>query len=301
MPQSGTEVRNQLEELLYAAGCEGLWDHILDNYDDVEWPDVAVADDVLERISAKSEPALLTAYFPATDMSILVELALQLAASDLVSGQPRIEDVENEDWLENWRRNFTITELTDKTLVVPTWQELPQTETRLGLRIYPGQGFGTGTHETTRLAADFLEKELACIQKPATVLDVGTGSGILAILAAKRGAAKVLALDVDEDALTNARENCVHNQVDKQIVLSHMLVADVGEAFDLVVANIIVPVLRELAPGFPALVKAGGSLILSGILREQLPELTEIYSGLGFEIKNSTTSGEWSACLCKLS
>jgi len=300
MPQSGFAARNQLEELLYAAGCEGLWDHILDDYDYVKWPDATAVESVFASISEESAPALLTAYFPATDMSILVELALQLTAFDLVSGQPQIDDVENEDWLENWRRNFTITELTAKTLVVPTWQELPQTETRLGLRIYPGQGFGTGTHETTRLAADFLEKELAKTQKPAAVLDVGTGSGILAILAAKRGAAKVLALDVDADALINARENCAHNQELESIVLSRMPVADVDETFDIVVANIIAPILRQLAPGFPALVKAGGHLILSGMLREQLPEVMEIYSGLGFAIKESAVAGAWAACLCKL-
>ncbi len=297
MPQSGVEVRNQLEELLYAAGCDGLWDHILDDYDDSEWPADAA---VFESVSEKSVPALLTAYFPESDPLQLAELGLQLTALGLILDHPQIEDVENEDWLENWRQNFTITELTDKTLVVPTWQELPQSETRLGLRIYPGQGFGTGTHETTRLAADFLEKMLSGIQKPAAVLDVGTGSGILAILAAKRGAAKVLALDVDADALKNALENCAHNQVVEQIVLSRMPVADVDEEFDIVVVNIIAPVLRQLAPGFPALVKTGGHLILSGMLQEQLPELMEIYSELGFAIKESATSGEWAGCLCKL-
>jgi ribosomal protein L11 methyltransferase len=301
MPQPGITDRIRLEELLYAAGCEGLWDHILDDYDDSNWSDVAAAAVVFESVSEKSVPALLTAYFPKSDPSQLAELALQLVALGLVSGQPQIENVKNEDWLENWRLNFTITELTDKTLVVPTWQELPQSENRFGLRIYPGQGFGTGTHETTRLAAEFLEKDLARIEKPAAaVLDVGTGSGILAILAAKRGAARVLALDVDEDALKNARENCAHNQVVEQIVLSRMPVADVDEQFDVVVANIIVPVLRQLAPGFPALLKTGGHLILSGILREQLPGLEGIYSELGFEVKERAISGAWAACLCKL-
>ena len=299
MPRPGVEVREQLEDLLYAVGCEGLWDHILDDYKDEEWPDVSGVDSSFDKVSGGSESALLTAYFSEPGPARLAELAFQLTALDLVSAEPQVEDVEDEDWLENWRRNFTITELTDETLVVPTWQELPPAETRLGLRIYPGQGFGTGTHETTRLAADFLEKELICSQKPVSVLDVGTGSGILAILAAKRGAAGVLALDVDEDALVNARENISHNQVHEQIILSSMPVADVDDEFDLVVANIIAPVLRHLAPEFPALVKAGGYLILSGMLCEQLPELMELYSGLGFEIKESAASGAWSACLCK--
>ncbi len=296
MPRPGTEARDQLEELLFAAGCQGLWDHILDNYDDTERPELAPADVICAKNPRESSPALLTAYFPETEMSVLVELALQLAALDLISGQPQIEDVEDEDWLENWRRNFRITELTDKTLVVPSWQELPAAETRLGLRIYPGQGFGTGTHETTRLAADFLEKELACVKEPATVLDIGTGSGILAILAAKRGAAQVTALDIDEDALINAQENCAHNQVVELVTLSSLPVAEVDGVFHIVVANIIAPILRQLAPGLPALVAERGCLILSGMLREQLSEVINVYSALGFVVKETSTAGAWAAC-----
>ncbi len=299
LPRFGAENRDRLEDLLFAAGCQGLWDHILDNYADTEGPEVAADDAVCAKNSRKSPPAPLTAYFPETDMSVLAELALRLAALDLISGPPQIEDVENEDWLESWRRNFKITELTAKTLVVPSWQELPAAETRLGLRIYPGQGFGTGTHETTRLAADFLEKELANVKEPATVLDVGTGSGILAILAVKRGAAQVLALDIDEDALSNARENCAHNQAVAQVTLSSLPVAEVDEVFHIVVANIIAPVLRQLAPALPALVAAGGCLILSGMLREQLSEVIKIYSALGFVVKETSTAGAWAACVMR--
>ncbi|MCD6270107.1 MAG: 50S ribosomal protein L11 methyltransferase, partial [Deltaproteobacteria bacterium] len=202
LPKSGSSVRAALEELLYAAGCTGIWDHLLDDCGAKAWS----AEDINDSFMASGD-ALLTAYFPAETQPHLAELALQLEALDLVVAAPQLELVQGEDWLYNWRQNFTITELTDNTLVVPTWEELPAAETRLGLRIYPGQGFGTGTHETTRLAAVFLEQELGRTLKPATLLDVGTGSGILAILAAKRGAERVLALDLDADALVNAREN----------------------------------------------------------------------------------------------
>lgn len=296
LPKPGAETRAQLEDELYLSGCEGIWDHLLD-----DCGAEALIEVELKGHFTSSGAAYLTAYFPDNLQLHLSELSLKLEALELVSETPRIETVKNEDWLENWRQNFTITELTEKTLVVPAWRELPVSERRLGLRIYPGLGFGTGTHETTRLAAVLLENELTRAAKPVSVLDVGTGSAILAILAAKRGAKRILALDIDEDALLNARENCHHNLVTEQIVLSSTPVTALNEKFQLIVANIIAPVLRQLAPEFSRLIKPGGRLILSGILVEQLAEVTKVYSELGFVIKESQTAGEWAACTCELS
>ena len=297
MPKPGPEIRAGIEALLYTFGCVGIWDHLLDGRVDAgnseAWTDVATDD------SATSARALLTAYFPEEVRPRLVELALHLQAEDLVAAEPQLETVPDEDWLENWRRNFSITELTDNTLVVPIWEELPAFETRLGLRIYPGQGFGTGTHETTRLAAFFLEHELARARNPVSFLDVGTGSGILAILAAKRGAEPILALDLDSDALLNARENCGHNLVSEKIVLAETPVDQVTEKFSLITANIIAPVLRQLAPELSRLLKPGGRLILSGILIEQLPDLLELYAELGLIVQERKILGEWTACVCQ--
>ncbi len=285
-PVPGSEVRLRLEEILYSAGCGGIWDHTLNNGWQGAGPE-------------SFEPLLLTAYFPVAMEPLLSQLAGQLEAQKLVSDRPRLQAVKNEDWLDGWRKNFSLTPLTKQTVVVPSWQELPATESRLGLRIYPGQGFGTGTHETTRLAAVFLEEELGSEAGSVNVLDVGTGSGILAILAAKRGAARVLALDIDEDALTNARENCAHNQVCDQVLLENHPLTQVPETFTLVVANIIAPVLLQLAPEFSRLLKPGGRLILSGILVDQIPEVTKTYAGLGFLVKPTETMGEWAAFVCQ--
>lgn len=256
-PEPGLEVRSQLEDLLYSSGCGGIWDNGPHNAQD----------------GGLSEPSLLTAYFPGAMQTLLSQLARQLEAQKLVSGRPQIQAVENEDWLDGWRKNFSLTRLTERTLIVPSWQELPAAETRLGIKIYPGQGFGTGTHATTRLAAIALEEELESEPGPASVLDVGTGSGILAILAARRGAARVLALDIDDEALANARENCAHNQICAQVSLENRPIAQIEEQFTLVVANIIAPVLLQLAPEFTRLLKSGGRLILSGILVDQILEL----------------------------
>ena len=284
-PVSGSEARSQLEDILYSAGCGGIWDH-------------ASTNDREGACLESSEPSLLTAYFTGEMQPLLLQLARQLENRELVFGRPQIIAVENEDWLDGWRKNFTLAELTKRVLVVPSWQDLPVAETRLGIRIYPGQGFGTGTHETTRLAAVALEEELES-EAFASVLDVGTGSGILAILAAKRGAVRVLALDIDEEALANARENCVHNQVCDLVMLESRPLTQIQEEFNLIVANIIAPVLLQLAPQFPRLLKPGGRLILSGILVDQIPELIKTYADLGFFIKPAETMGEWAALVCE--
>ena len=285
-PAAGIEVRPQLEDLLYAGGCGGIWDHT-----------AKIGQG--ENYSENSEPSLLTAYFPDEMQPFLAQISQHLESRNLVSDRPRIQTVENEDWLDGWRKNFTLTPLTEQTLVVPSWQELPAAETRLGIKIYPGQGFGTGTHETTRLAASFLENELWADTGDECLLDVGTGSGILSILAAKRGAYRILALDIDEDALVNARENCVYNQVCDQISLESRPLTEVEEKFTLIVANIIAPVLLQLAPEFSRLLKPGGRLILSGILVDQLPGLKKNYTDLGFLVKSTESMGEWAAFVCK--
>ena len=284
-PVPGPEVRLRLEDILYSAGCGGIWDHIPNNS--------------REGICPERSESLLTAYFSGETQSYLTKISRQLEIEKLVSGRPQVLAVENEDWLDGWRKNFTLTSLTERTLVVPTWQELPAAETRLGIRIYPGQGFGTGTHETTRLAAVALEEELESEPEPASVLDVGTGSGILAILAAKRGAAHVLALDIDEEALTNARENCAHNQVCNRVFLESRPLTEVQGKFSLIVANIIAPVLLQLAPEFLRLLKPGGRLILSGILVDQILKLRETYAAFGFLVKPTETMGEWAAFICE--
>ena len=286
-PLPGLEVRARLEDTLYAAGCGGIWDHAPENGNDV-------------LFSENSETSLMTAYFPVAMQALLPLLGRQLEGQMLVSGLPQIQAVENEDWLDGWRKNFTLTELTEQTLIVPSWQELPEAETRLGIKIYPGQGFGTGTHETTRLAAIALEKKLDESEfGSASVLDVGTGSGILAILAAKRGAVRVLALDIDEEALINARENCAHNLACDQVSLESRPITEVEEEFNLIVANIIAPVLLQLAPEFSRLLKSGGRLILSGILVEQIPQVRKVYTDLGFLVKPMESIGEWAGFVCE--
>ncbi len=290
-PLPGAAVRERLEEVFYSSGCSGIWEH----GEKVALPE---AGSVPER-----EVGELTAYFPGSPPEHPEQLAWWPAVKELIAGRPFVGRIADQDWMAGWREKFAPTPLTEETLVIPSWEPGPADENRRVIKIYPGLGFGTGTHETTRLAARLLEERLNRFSDEArgglSLLDVGTGSGILAILAAVCGVGRILALDIDSDALDNARENCIHNRVEKRVELSDRPLSVVAEQFDLVVANIIAPVLEELAPRFPQLLRPGGTLILSGLLSHQVETLRGICHGCGLESTPEVNLGEWAAFTCR--
>ena len=266
------EYYEQVTRLLFAAGCSGIWE-----------PD---KDD---------GRAVIVAYFPAECQNGISALCQQLSPFLTDPGAIAVEKIGQENWMEGWKDYFRPVNLTPTWMVMPPWW--PGAGGQPGqIIIYPGMAFGTGTHETTRLAATLLEKRL----KPGnSVLDVGTGSAILAILAHKLDAGQIFAIDIDEDALENAAENCRLNNCDHIIQLSSRVLDDFEGKFDLVVANIIAPVLVELAPQLIEKLHPGGQLILSGILAEQLEMVREIYEAEGFFIDHQLTEGEWVALQCR--
>ena len=275
--------REVLEAVLAAAGCSGIWER--------------------EETATSRGRVRLTVYFPGPAPAALEFLEWWPRAAGLVVGNPEIETVENRDWFRVWRENFAPTALTAETLVIPAWMEPDPGEKRLVLKIYPGLGFGTGTHETTRLAASLIEAEIAEKSDRSAgienLLDIGTGSGILAILAARRGIGRVTALDIDRDALDNARENLAHNGVGQKVELSLQPLKEINEKYDLVVANIVAPVLRELAPQFSRLLQPAGCLILSGMLHDQAEEIAQLLSTMGLACGPRRDLGEWAAFTCR--
>jgi len=266
------EYYEQVTRLLFAAGCSGIWE--------------------LDKGDGR---AAIVAYFPAEYQNGINALCQQLSPFLTDPGAIAVEKIGQENWMEGWKDYFRPVNLTPTWMVMPPWW--PGAGGQPGqIIIYPGMAFGTGTHETTRLAATLLEKRL----KPGnSVLDVGTGSAILAILAHKLDAGQIFAIDIDEDALENAAENCRLNNCDHIIQLSSRVLDDFEGKFDLVVANIIAPVLVELAPQLIEKLHPGGQLILSGILAEQLEMVREIYEAEGFFIDHQLTEGEWVALQCR--
>ena len=204
------------------------------------------------------------------------DLITRIASAALVGGVSdlsaiRIEEVEEQDWVRLTQSQFEPIRITDGLWIVPSWHVAPNPDA-VNLVLDPGLAFGTGSHPTTRLCLEWL---CGHIQGGESLLDYGCGSGILGIAAAKLGAAPVMGVDIDDNALIAARDNMTANQV--EMVLRHTR-ETLDEQFDVVVANILTNPLCVLAPLLTARVAAGGRIVLSGVLAAQAEEVIEAYA-----------------------
>ena len=213
----------------------------------------------------------MSAYFAAESMCDLAgvrhELTHRLAALGLAS-PIGAECVEEQDWEAEWRRFFAPVWATERIVVHPSWIPVDIADGQIAVRIDPKMAFGTGGHESTQLCLQALESYL---RPGARCLDLGTGSGILSIAAAMLGAESVLAVDIDEKAVANARENLAHNRIgSEQVEVRLGGVEAVAEGpFDLVLANIQSHVLRPLLAPLRRLLAADGRIAFSGLLARE--------------------------------
>jgi ribosomal protein L11 methyltransferase len=213
----------------------------------------------------------LTALFPA---AIDAAAALARAGARLGLAPPPHETwaVAEQDWVRATQAQFAPVRITDALWIVPTWCAAPD-PAAINVTLDPGLAFGTGTHPTTRLCLEWLATALP---PASSVLDYGCGSGILAIAAGKLGARRVTGVDVDEQAVKAARANAAANGVDATFVLPDGLAPSM--LFDVVLANILANPLRLLAPALAARTCQGGRIVLSGILAEQVADVTAAYA-----------------------
>jgi ribosomal protein L11 methyltransferase len=201
--------------------------------------------------------------------AILGEAATAIGLSEIPAYT--VDTVEEQNWVQLTQSQFDPIRVSERLWIVPSWHESPD-PAAVNLILDPGMAFGTGSHPTTRLCLEWLERNMT---EGCTVLDYGCGSGILAIAAARLGAARVAGVDIDPQAVEAARANAERNGVTALFADSAEPVA--GE-YDVVVANILSNPLRVLAPAICAHVRPGGRLALSGILREQVDEIIAIYA-----------------------
>ncbi|MFN7946098.1 MAG: 50S ribosomal protein L11 methyltransferase [Blastocatellia bacterium] len=204
--------------------------------------------------------------------------------------------VADQDWLAEWKKGYEPVTIGQRLMIVPSWK-MNETDPhgRIVIQIDPGMAFGTGTHETTRGCLELLERYWPAQSGQGALLDVGTGTGILAFAAAKLSpGARVVGFDVDPEAVEVARENAEINGVGDEVELEvNRLSAFADQAFDVVLANLTADVIVPLAADFASAIRPGGVLIVSGILREQGDEVLAVLNAQKFELIESRPDGEW--------
>ncbi|EMB49823.1 50S ribosomal protein L11 methyltransferase [Vibrio mimicus] len=204
----------------------------------------------------------------------------------------KVEQVEDKDWEREWMDNFHPMQFGRRLWICPSWREVPDPQA-VNVMLDPGLAFGTGTHPTTALCLEWLDN-LDLTGK--TVIDFGCGSGILAIAAIKLGAAKVIGIDIDPQALLASKDNAARNGVEDQIEVYLPKDQPEGLLADVVVANILAGPLRELSPIIKGLLKPGGQLAMSGILDTQAESVAEFYRD-DLELDPIAEKSEW----CRIS
>jgi ribosomal protein L11 methyltransferase len=263
VPAEGEELLcNELAEL----GCAG----------------VTVAERLLDTFEPpvyEQEPGtilLLKAFFPPGEDSEDLRRRIQerlVWLTNLIPGLspelPHVQRVRQDDWAENWKQHFPPLQIGDRLLIRPSWEQHTPMPGQAVIELDPGMAFGTGTHATTRLCLEALAAEYPASAAPARVLDVGTGSGILAMAAAALGAVQVLACDIDNEACRAAADNVRRNGLAERVTITDTPLGELAGEFDVVLANILAEENIRLAAQLVQHLAAGGVLILSGILQEK--------------------------------
>lgn len=224
---------------------------------------------------------------------------------DIGDGTVEVTETEDIDWLNNWKNFFHSFEV-DDILVIPSWEEVPAGDThKYVLHIDPGTAFGTGMHDTTQLCIRNIRKY---VSEGCRILDIGTGSGILAILGLMFGAGKAFGTDLDPCAEAAVEENLANNNIssDKfELVIGNIASdksiqdkAGIG-SYDIVVANILAEVLEGITPCVPLMLKEGGIYITSGILNEKENIVTAAMEKAGLTVLDISRQGEWSSVVAR--
>lgn len=256
----------------------------------------------IEEIEGDLKRETLRTYFPqdGKERRVLYLLRGYLKSMEKISPeiphtQIRTASLPEQDWGENWKRFFKPVQVTPRFVVKPPWSKIRLKRGQSSIDINPGMAFGTGTHATTHLSIQALEERLK--KKGFSVLDVGTGSGILSIIAAKLGAKEICGIDIDGVAVENARENVERNHVSAIVKIRKGSIGGLHRKFDVVVANIDLKSLRRMRKPLLSHLKKRGLLVLSGILEQEKERIRLHYleTRILRWIK-TTQEGEW-VCL----
>ena len=224
-----------------------------------------------------------------------IDTAVRLVAHVGDISELRVRVVEEQEWADAWKEHFHVLRVGERAVIVPTWRDYEPREDDVVISIDPGMAFGTGHHPTTRMCMELLEQY---IEPGCRVLDLGCGSGILSILAAKLGASEVLGLEIDSTAAAVAASNVEMNGVQDTVKIQEATLpyphAPLGN-YDLLVANVSAKVITDLAEHIVDVVRSGGRSIFSGILDRQRAGVVERMGELGVTFDNGSTDEDWEA------
>ncbi|MBU5213470.1 MULTISPECIES: 50S ribosomal protein L11 methyltransferase [Heyndrickxia] len=223
----------------------------------------------------------------------LTELNIDIGHNDV-----SISEVNEEEWATAWKKYYNPVKISEKFTIVPTWEEYePVSSDELIIELDPGMAFGTGTHPTTVMCIQALERT---VKQADSVIDVGTGSGVLSIAAAMLGAGKVTALDLDEVAVQSARLNVKLNKVQSVVTVSkNDLLQGMDGQVDVVVSNILAEVIMSFTDDVAKAVKMGGYFIASGIIQQKKDQVKDAMIASGFTIEETIIMEDWVAFIAK--
>ena len=252
----------------------------------------------------KGKFAVVKAYFAEEDnieeiLGYVNEKLVELKEMGIDLGEAKVEHEKmyEEDWANTWKQYYKPSKVGEKIVVKPIWEEYEQKEGELVVNLDPGMAFGTGTHETTRMCIQALEKY---VKEESTVFDVGCGSGILAIAAAKLGAKLAVGVDLDPVAVESSIENVGYNNLNNIEILHGNLVEVIDGKSDIVVANILAEIICILTDDVKRVMKDGGVFITSGIIHDRVDMVCEKLEATGFEVIEKNRDGEWNCIVAKL-
>ena len=254
-----------------------------------------IDEELLEKDRSK---AIVHVYIsPEENPAEAVAFLRERYSAEGIENEIDLNQCKNEDWENNWKQYFHPIPVGEKLLIRPTWEDKFEVGDRKVLNIEPGLAFGTGTHETTRLCLETLEKH---IHEGTTVLDIGCGSGILSIAALLLGAEKAVGVDIDALAVKTAIENGEVNNFrePEYTILQGNLTDKVSGKFDVVVANIVADVIIMFCKDVASFMKDDARFITSGIIDTREQDVIDAFNKYGFEIKARHTKGGWVCFEC---
>jgi len=255
---------------------------------------------IQEKISKNKERLIV--YFPKESSNKNKENEIYLYLASLCGSAPHNLEtriIQEEKWAEAWKSNFKPVKVSPRLVVKPPWEKYQPSPGEVVLLINPGMAFGTGTHQTTQMCLKFLDKLISQTFHRPIVLDVGTGSGILAIAALKLGAQKVQAIDIDRLALEAAKENAKLNKIYRGISFRLASPDQISGKFDLIIANLLPQELMAVKDSLAARVKSQGTLIISGFLKKQKKEIYGAFAPLGFRLRQEEELNGWAGFVLK--